>query len=151
MVLASVAFVLGIGAPAQAVPARPGHGVAVTAADKSDRSDRGDRADRHNRSDDRHDGRYYDGRYYDGRYAGCGYYPECDPYDGGYGGYYGGGYHPGYGYGCGYEYPCSQGYDRQNSECTKYNGREAKHPDNCRYDPSCDCWYKTSEAPKQRG
>lgn len=83
-------------------------------------SDHGHRSDRDGRHHDRYDRGYY-----------------------GHGPYYGG-------YGCGYEYPCSTSYEKPSSDCIEYsdNGEATRDP-SCRYSAACDCWYKTSESPRE--
>jgi hypothetical protein len=130
-ILAGVALVVGVSAPAWS-------------ADRGDDRD-GNRSGSHEHRGDREahhrDGRYGDGGYYgyDGR---CGYYGCGGPY---YGPYYGG-------YGCNYDYPCDASYDHQSSDCFKYShsGHATRDP-NCQYDPSCDCWYRSSESPPKQG
>jgi hypothetical protein len=132
-VLACAGLVVGLGAPAWGNDASKSDDQPITAMGKGggrhgghhrDHDGRGSRGGRHHRDHDgyRH-GRSYD-RGYDGHrhrygydrygYYGCGYYPDCDPY---YGGYYGG---------------RRYNYDRYDS--CRYRGN--------RYDYRCDCYHR---------
>jgi hypothetical protein len=156
-VLASAAMVVGLGAPAWASDNAPSADQPITAMGKGgghhgehrgDRGDRGHQGDRHrgDRGDHgyrhghrdyddgyyRHHNRYrygYDRSYYGG-YYGCGYYPDCDPY---YGGYDGGRR----------SYNDRSYYDRDYDRGCGYRGGS-------RYDSRCDCYHRDTRCDRSR-
>ena len=87
---------------------------------------------RHGYSDGRHDSRHRHGYHRYGYYYGYPYY---------YGGYWGGGY------GCNFDYPCDG--PRQQYDCSRNRGPEAKPPANsgCTYDRKCDCYNNSTQPP----